>query len=160
MTTGGRRRRALPPSGCHSEAAADSPSKLPSFPSPLNFSSFQARKYHRVDDEWDAIQAAGEESPRAALADQFSGLQGRGCHGDNLLRTGQQVDQPDPASMERLGLTANRFRSRTAATPCLGPPHTAPHLPPPCPAAMRADSSALSRQQTAGPAYLEFPLFY
>lgn len=69
----------IPPPNCHP------------FPLPLNFSSSQARKYHRVDDEWDAIQAAGEESPRAALADQFSGLQGR--RWDKPSRTGQQVDQ-------------------------------------------------------------------
>lgn len=48
-------------------------------------------------------------------------------------------------------------------SPCLllcGPPVLTARLPLPPPPAMHADSSALSRQPTSGPAYLEFPLFY
>ncbi|PRW57590.1 branched-chain alpha-keto acid dehydrogenase subunit E2 [Chlorella sorokiniana] len=81
-----------------SAAAADGPPSTSGGGGPHALPRLQAPKLHHLDDEWDPIQGAIDESPRAALADQFS--------------------------------------------------------------AMCADSSTLSRQQTSGPAYLEFPLFY
>ena len=127
----------------------------------------QAKKLHHVDDEWDAIQAAGVESPRAALADQFAGAAaqpvraacwGRACAGPVV------VDDSGPNKHSAAsGKKECRPCTQLAATPsCLTDPSCSPaaSLPPSAPAAMRADSSALSRQQTSGPAYLEFPLFY
>lgn len=67
----------------------------------------QAKKLHHVDDEWDAIQAAGVESPRAALADQFSGAWAAGKRGCRL--------QVDP-----IGLSWAVGSQCKLTVPCLG----------------------------------------
>lgn len=68
----------------------------------------QAKKLHHVDDEWDAIQAAGVESPRAALADQFSGAWAAGKRGCRL--------QVDPSGLR--GRWAASVSSRSSVWGC------------------------------------------